>query len=65
MGDRSAELLGKLFEKRIPNHLEELRIENCQPFSATSVETIVDYICEQNALKVLGLVKTPMTVETY
>ena len=58
VGDKSAELLGQLFRKRIPNHLEELRIENCHPFSATAVETIVNSLHEQNSLKVLGLVST-------
>ena len=42
-----------------------MRIENCYPFSATAAETIVDSMCENNALKVIGLVNTPMTVETY
>ena len=46
VGERSAELLGQLFKKRIPNHLEELRLENCSPFSATAVETIVDALSE-------------------
>ena len=36
----------------------ELRIENCHPFSATAVETIVNSLHEQNSLKVLGLVST-------
>lgn len=65
LGEKSAAVLSELFKKKIPNHLEELRIENCHPISATSMETIVEALHAENSLKILGLVRTPMSTETF
>ena len=53
-----------LFQRNIPNHLEELRIENCK-MEPTVSEDLIKYIHEKNQFKSLGLVNINFTESTF
>jgi len=59
LGALSVHFLDKILKKRVPNHLEELKIENCQ-MPQSVIESIVDELIEGNYLKILSLVKLNM-----
>ena len=50
VGSDSVHFLEKILKKRVPNHLEELKIENCQ-MPQSVIEDLVDELLEGNYLK--------------
>ena len=59
LGHQSVDFLERLLAKKLPNHLEELRIEDCQ-IAPSAIESLVDVISEDNYLRQLGLVRANM-----
>jgi translation elongation factor EF-Ts len=63
-GVYSEEYLSKIINKKVPNHLEELRIENCR-VNLDAMESLITTISEQGSLRQLALVQAKMTAETF
>ena len=64
LGHQSVDFLERLLARKPPNHLEELRIEDCQ-IGPSVIESIVDVLSEDSYVKQLGLVKANMSAETF
>ena len=56
--------LTELLERKIPNHLEELRIENCKIEPSIATE-LVEAIAQKCYLTKLALVNAKFTVEAF
>lgn len=53
-----------LFQRKIPNHLEELRIENCKMSQEVTLN-LIESIAEKSYLKKLGLVNVNINEEAF
>ena len=63
-GTDSQRFLSRMLEKKVPNHLHELRIENCKVVPE-AIEFLVESLAKLSAVSLLGLVNANMTADTF
>ena len=64
MKDESIEAIQPILHAKIPNHLEELRIENCK-LTGIDTQKILEILLEQSFLKKLAFVDAGFTSEGF
>ena len=63
-GTDSERFLSKMLEKKVPNHLSVLKIENCKVVPE-AIEFLVENLAKMSAVRNLALVNANMTAETF